>query len=302
MDKLTLDDFAVFTEIASAQTLSKVARQRDVAVSFVSRALSRIEAQCGLLLVHRTTHGLALSDDGEVFLEHAHRMLSERNLLTDSIGSRKRTIHGNVRISISELFAEFCLIPKLAELRILHPSLKVIVQIDDGLINLSHEPIDIIVRSGIPPQPEYVIRNLGRHGRALYASPSYLKKFGTPRIPSDLKRHSIITNTLVHSHNQWSFSENAQAYALNMEGHISLNSSAAVVCAALNGAGIARLNDVIAGSLVKEGRLKSVLDKYNKREDFPVYAAILSERHRAPKIRAVIAFLETCFAAFQLKT
>jgi DNA-binding transcriptional LysR family regulator len=299
MDKLTLDDFALFAEIASTQSLSQVARQRDVAVSYVSRGLSRIEVQCGLRLAHRTTHGLALTDDGEVFLEHAHRILSERNLLSDSVGSRKRTINGTVRISISELFAEFCLIPKLAELRVLHPNLRLVIQIDDALVNLSSEPVDIIVRGGMPPQPEFVIRNLGRHGRGLYASPNYLKKFGTPRNPAELKVHSIITNTLVHSHNQWSFIENSQAYTLNMVGQISVNSSAAVVRAALSGAGIASLNDVVAGALVNEGKLKPVLAKYVKREDLPVYAAILSERHRAPKIRAVISFLETCFESFQ---
>jgi len=46
---------------------------------------------------------------------------------------------------------------------------------------------------------------LGKHGRALYAAPTYLKKNGMPTKPDDLKSHSLITNTSTPSYNQWSF-------------------------------------------------------------------------------------------------
>ena len=48
--------------------LSAVARERDVAVSQISRAMSQLEARYGVSLLRRTTHGLSLTGEGEVFL------------------------------------------------------------------------------------------------------------------------------------------------------------------------------------------------------------------------------------------
>jgi DNA-binding transcriptional LysR family regulator len=74
MDTLAFDDLKLFARVAALGSLSAAARERDVPVSQVSRALSRIEKTCGARLVHRSTHGLSLSAEGETFLEHCHRI------------------------------------------------------------------------------------------------------------------------------------------------------------------------------------------------------------------------------------
>ena len=66
------------------------------------------------------------------------------------------------------------------------------------------------------------------------------------------------------------------------------------------GAGIARINDVIGDTLVKEGRLRPVLPKFVHAGRNPVYAVILSTRHRAPKIVATMDFLQSCFHEFRM--
>lgn len=110
MDNLTLDDFALFVQIASAHSFSTVARERNVAASHVSRGMARIEAACGLRLAHRTTHSLSLTEEGEIFLEHARRILGEYAQLRDGFGGRSLHIGGTVRISVSQLLAEYVLI------------------------------------------------------------------------------------------------------------------------------------------------------------------------------------------------
>src|SRR3990167_3930312 len=56
MNSLTLDDFHLFSRIAATQSLSEVARERNVAASQISRGLRRIEMACGLRLGGRTPH------------------------------------------------------------------------------------------------------------------------------------------------------------------------------------------------------------------------------------------------------
>ena len=299
MKNLTLDDFALFMEVAAAQSLSQVARDRQVAASHVSRHFARIEAESKLRLAHRTTHSLSLTDDGELFLEHAQRIVAEHTQLSDGLMLRAKAVNGTVRISVSQLFAQYVVIPRLAELRHQQPSLSIDLQIDDTLVNMAHAGIDIAVRAGVTPIDTVIARDLGQHCRALYASPAYLKKHGSPRLPVDLSGHSLITNTAVAAHNRWQFSVKGQTVQHDIRGQIRVNSSAAVVALVLAGAGIGRINDVVANVLVMQGLLKPVLGRYNVPAQYPVYAAILAERHRAPKIRVTVDFLALCFAAFK---
>jgi DNA-binding transcriptional LysR family regulator len=298
MKNLTLDDFALFMEVAAAQSLSRVARDRQVAASHVSRHFARIEAECQLRLAHRTTHSLSLTDDGEAFLEVARRIAQEQAQLQDSIGVRSHAVSGTVRISVSQLFAQYVVMPRLAVLSALHPDLRVDLHIDDRLVNMAGEGIDITVRAGVPPLDTLIVRSLGTHGRALYAAPSYLKKHGTPCLPDHLKSHGLITNSAVAAHNRWQFLIKGRAVEELVRGHVRVNSSAAVVTLAVAGAGIGRINDVVGEQLVLKGQLKQVLGRYTIPAQYPVYAAILAERHRAPKIRATMEFLTECFVDF----
>ncbi len=74
MEGLALDDLKLFARVAALGTLSAVARERDVPVSQVSRALTRLERTCGARLIHRSTHGLALTAEGETFLDYCRRI------------------------------------------------------------------------------------------------------------------------------------------------------------------------------------------------------------------------------------
>ncbi len=298
MRDLNLDDFALFAQIAAAHSFSTVARERNVAASRISRGMARIEAACGLRLANRTTHSLSLTEEGEIFLEHARRILDEYAQLRDGFGGRSQHIVGTVRISVSQLLAEYVLIPKLHILGARHPGLTVELQLEDRVVDMADESIDIAIRAGVDPAQASVARSLGCHGRALYASPAYLRKHGVPKCVEDLAAHRLISNASTRSHNQWVFRVDGVPTVLNIRGDVQVNSSAAVVSLALAGAGIARVNDVVGRCLVEQGRLKPVLSKLVEPGNHSIYGAILSTRHRAPKMLATMDFLQACFALF----
>lgn len=301
MNNLNFDDFHLFSRIAATQSLSDVARERNVAASQVSRGLRRIEAECGLRLAHRTTHGLSLTEDGEIFLEYAQRILDEQHQLRDHIGQRSRSVSGVVHIGVGQLLAEHVLIPQLARLRAQHPALGVRLHIDDRLSRMADEGIDIAVRAGIPPADTVVARLLGTHGRALYAAPGYLRQHGTPRTPADLDRHTLIANTAAPSHNRWDFTFKGEPLSRETLGDLRVNSSSAVVSLALAGAGIARINDVLGNRFVAQGLMKPVLARHVVPGDHHIHAVVLASRDRAPRIRATMDFLLESFSVFRPK-
>lgn len=293
MDQLGFEDFELFDRIAATRSLSEVARERGVASSNVSRALGRIEAACGLRLAHRSTHGLALTDEGELFLEHAQRMLTERRALQASLSPRRTAVAGLLRLALSRLLAEYIVVPSLPALRATHPDLQVELCLGDRLARMADEGIDIAVRAGVAPAGHHVVRPLARYGRRLYAAPAYLARHGAPRNVAELAAHALIGNTAVPGHNLWTFHG---APSLPVQGQLRADCSAAVVALALAGAGIASLNDLVAEPLVRQGRLQPVLASCVDPGEHGIQAVVLAERHRAPRIRAMLAHLQAAFA------
>jgi molybdenum-dependent DNA-binding transcriptional regulator ModE len=116
MQGLGFDDLRLFARVAALGSLSAAARERDVPVSQVSRALTRIERSCGVRLVHRSTHGLALSAEGETFLGYCQRVTAALDELEGDFASQAREPSGLVRVAASSVVAQYLLLPSLAGL------------------------------------------------------------------------------------------------------------------------------------------------------------------------------------------
>ena len=101
--------------------LSAVARERDVAVSQISRAMSQLEARYGVSLLRRTTHGLSLTGEGEVFLGYCRA--SRRRLMNSTANfHHARATCDIVRVAVSANMAQHVIVPSLPELVARHPA------------------------------------------------------------------------------------------------------------------------------------------------------------------------------------
>ena len=287
---MNLDDLRLFVRVAELGTLSSVARERDVAVSQISRTMSQLEAHCGVQLLRRTTHGLSLTAEGEVFLGYCRNIAQTLDELDGEFTSRARNVRGVVRVAVSANMAQHVLVPSLPALVARHPGLTIELQVSDALVDMSRDGIDIAIRTGSTQTEEVIARQIGSHGRRLYASPAYLKKHGKPKHPDDLAKHRIITTSTAPRLNDWPFVLDGKTVVRPMHGHLRASSTAITQEMALAGLGICRVHDLIAAPLVRRGELVEVLARFTDQQVVPVYAMMLPERHRLPKIRACVDF------------
>lgn len=285
---MNLDDTALFVRIVELGTLSAAARERQVPVSQVTRALVRLEAQCGVRLLHRSTHGLSLTDEGDSFLRHARRLLDIEAELRSDITGKLAGPSGWVRLSVSPIIAQALVVPSLPSLVQRHPQLQVELSADDRVVDMAREGIDIAIRTGPAASDTLVARPIGRLTRRLYAAPAYAQRHGLPAHPDELARHRLIGNSGVASLNQWRFARGAEQQVINVRGHSRTDNTAVVLAMALHGLGIARLVDFVGEPLVASGQLLPVLRDWSAEAPVPVLAVMLQERHRLPKIRACI--------------
>lgn len=297
MDQLTLGELKLFTRVAALGSLSAVARERHVAVSQVSRALARIEAACGARLVHRSTHALALSAEGEALLEHCRRIVGTVEELEGEFHQQAGTASGLVRVAASTVIAQHLIVPSLAGLHERHPRLRVEVAVSDQLVDMTRDAIDIAIRTGATMPEQLVARPIGQLGRALYAAPAYAQRHGLPARPADLAQHALVTNSAVAHLNQWPFVVEGAALRHAADGRWRSNDTGLAAQMVLQGLGIGRLSTLAAEPLLRAGRLLAVLPEFVDPQPLPVYAVYAGARGRLPKIRACVDWWADWFAS-----
>jgi len=290
MDNLAFDDLKLFARVAALGSLSAVARERNVPVSQISRALARIEKTCGARLVHRSTHGLSLSAEGSTFLAYCHRITGAIDELQGEFTHQAGEASGMVRIAASSVIAQYLLLPSLSALNQRHPNLRVDLEVSDQLADMARAGIDIAIRSGTTLPETQVARALGHLDRALYAAPSYAKSAGLPKHPDELRQHRLIINSAAPHLNQWPFVVDGQPVVVPAEGYWRINDTGQAANMVLQGLGIGRLTTLAAEPLVRQGLLVRVLPAYVEHKPLPLYAITASARQRLPKIRACIEF------------
>ena len=285
---LQLDDLALFVRIVALGSLSAAARERNVPVSQVTRSLARLEAACSVRLLHRSTHGLSLTDEGDSVLAYARRLLDTSAELQSELSGKVSGPSGWVRISVSPILAQAVIVPSLNALYDRHPQLHVDIAADDRMADMAREGIDIAIRTGALATDTVVARQIGQLTRSLYAAPAYLARFGAPRDVDDLMRHRLIANSANPALNQWATGSGRQARVVEVQGHTRTDNTAIVLALAQHGVGIARIIDIVAQPLVFSGALMPVLPDEFVTPPLPIHAVMLQERHRLPKIRACI--------------
>lgn len=292
---MDLDDAALFLRIVELGTLSAAARERNWPVSQVSRVLARLEARCGVRLLHRNTHGLSLTDEGDTVLAHARRLLDVRAELDSALSGRLAGPSGWVRLSVSTITAETVIAPSLPSLHARYPQLQLDISTDDRVVDLVREGVDIAIRTGSPASDTLVARQIGVLSRGLYAAPSYVRRHGLPETPQALDQHRLVGNSVHPALNLWPMTPGDGAprprstETYTARGHTRADSTAVVLSLVRAGAGIGRIINIAAEPLVAAGQLVPVLPGFNQGEPVPLYAVMLQERHRLPKLRACIA-------------
>ena len=99
---LNWDDYRIFLAVADNGSLSGAARQLKVTHSTVFRRISAMEDRLGLLLFDRQPSGYRLTLAGEEVVEHARRMESESEAITEKLSGGDLKLSGTIRVATME--------------------------------------------------------------------------------------------------------------------------------------------------------------------------------------------------------
>lgn len=282
----------VFIKIVECNSLSVAAQKLHLTPSAISRTLTKLEEQLGVILLKRTTRNIILTDAGSYLYNQANNLLSNLDESLIKTASFYTHPHGQLKITCSIAFGTLHLIRLFGEYKTNYPEVSLSIDLNDQLVNLNEENYDIALRITATPPNNFSLRKICPINWVYCASARYLEKKGIPLTIKELEDYDCLINSNIF--HAWKFKdENDNVISVKGNNTILANSTLALVQAALNHQGIVYLPTYMLGEHLKAKELIPLfLPKYEKENTtYSLYALYCPSRYHDPKIRSFIDFL-----------
>lgn len=293
-------ELGFFSTLAAAGSLSAAAREMGVTTPAVSKRLALMEARLGVTLVNRTTRRMGLTPEGELYLAHARRILGEIEDMAQLLGQAKGEPQGLLRVNATLGFGRSHVAPVISRFARRYPEVDVQLQLSVNPPPLTDDAFDVCIRFGVPPDTRVIARRIASNRRLLCASPAYLARAGTPKVPNDLTRHACIgIRQGDEAYGTWRLTSGRGAtqrtQALKTRGPLTTNDGEIAVSWALDGHGIVMRAEWDIARYLRSGRLVQVLPGYRTPE--ADIHAVYPQRHQlSTRVRAFVDFMAAALA------
>ena len=288
----------VFACVVEKNSFSGAARELGITTSAVSQQIRSLEHDMEVVLLHRSTRKLSLTEAGQAFFHSCQEMLSAAERGKIRINELRDDLVGELRIASTPELCANHVIPALSHWMSAHRSLSVHLEADNQYIDLIDGRIDIALRMSprIEDQNLQVVP-LAHVEQVLVAAPSYINQTSLISRPEDLQNHDLLHINLVKNYQQFSFEHVSTHERTHIEvnSRFTTNNVLAAKSMCLQGHGVARIlyldiqKDLLNGSLVEvlpEWRLPS----------FTLYAVMCKRDQQPTKIHRCLDALKQYFS------
>lgn len=283
-----------FVEVAQRGSMSAAARAEGVAPAMIGRRIDALEQRLGVKLLQRSTRVLALTQEGQVFLEDCQRILMELQTAEDAISERSLQAKGHLSLSAPAGFGRQHVAPLLPAFLAQHRDLSINLSLNDRVIDLIADGVDVAIRIAALQDSNLVGVKLADNHRVVVAAPAYLARFGTPQTPADLAQHNCLSFSHDASQRGWTFKVDGKLQTVKVNGNLVCNDGAVLHDWALAGQGLAWRSIWEVAEALRQGKLVSVLESFQAPGN-DIYAVYAQRRHQPLRIRVLLEYLKACY-------
>ncbi|WP_181962498.1 LysR substrate-binding domain-containing protein [Klebsiella pneumoniae] len=289
-----LNDLRVFMLVARRAGFAAAAEELGVSPAFVSKRVSLLEQTLNVMLLHRTTRRVTITEEGERIYEWAQRILQDVDEMMDELSDVRQVPQGTLRIISSFGFGRRVVAPALSALALQYPQLELRFDVQDRLVDLVNEGVDLDIRVGDDIAPNLIARQLAANHRVLCASPQFLARHASPKQLSDLAAlPCLVIKERDHPFGVWQLHSKEGQHAIKVTGPLSSNHGEIVHQWCLDGQGIALRSWWDVRENIASGHLVQVLPDYWQPAN--VWAVYVSRLATSAKIRTTVEFLRHYF-------
>lgn len=283
------DKLRIFHTVAREGSFTRAGEKLGLSQSAISRQISSLEDSVSVALFHRHARGLILTEQGELLYDTTQEILKKVSHIEGQIMDTRQRAGGPLMVTMMEFFGTSWLFPKLKDLRLSHPDLKLTLLFDDRILNLGMREADIALRMNKPDQPDLIQRHLTTLGFHICATKAYLDEHGRPERLHDLHDHWLLgyisQAVAPFPHVNWLLDEIDAN--LSLDNIMQVNSINGMMQATKNHAGIAMLPDYI---IAADPNLEVILPQIT-RPDIDLFFVYAEERRNSRRISTFRDFL-----------
>ena len=287
--KSTLEELQAFINIVDSGSIVAAATHLEQTTSGVSRALQRLESKLNVTLLERTTRKLKLTQEGQLFLAKARKIVHDLNEAEDALLKSDSDTSGLIRVDSATPFVLNVIAPLMQEFSRLYPEIEIELNSNDQIIDLLEHKTDVAIRFGDLNDSSLHARLLCKSRLYIVASPEYLATHGYPETPQDILNHTQIGFSKVSRLNTWPIRVNGER--LTVKPKIKASSGETVRQLCLRGHGIARLSEFEILKDIKQGRLIALFEDQIELYEQHIHAVYYQQEHLPKRVRLFIEFL-----------
>lgn len=287
--KSTIEELQAFVTIVDSGSIVMAAERLEQTASGLSRALQRLESKLNVTLLERTTRKLKLTQEGQLFLTKARRILNELAEAEDSLLKSDKEISGLIRIDSATPFVLHVIVPLMQEFMQKHPNIQIELNNHDQVIDLLEHQTDVAIRFGELTDSTLHAKLLCHSRLYIVASPQYLAQYGLPQDPIELLTHDLIGFSQVQHLNTWPIKVNGKAFVSRPK--MKASNGETVRQLALEGVGITCLSRFLVQDDLKAGRLVALFEDQIELYYQKIHAVYYLQEHLPKRVRLFIEFL-----------
>ncbi len=182
----------IFQTVAENGSFTRAGDMLDLSQSAVSRQIAALENSLGVVLFHRHSRGLLLTEQGEALYRAAREVSAKLTMTEAQIADSRDRPSGPLKITTTLAFGSVWLTPRLRAFHNLYPEIVITLLTSDDFLDLSMREADVAIRMSEPTEPDLVRRHLMTVHWHIYGSPDYLARYGPIETVDDLARQQLI--------------------------------------------------------------------------------------------------------------
>ncbi|AIK95813.1 hypothetical protein ID47_02280 [Candidatus Paracaedibacter acanthamoebae] len=275
--------------VAREGSMTKAAAKLNVSQPSLSVLIGDLEYNLKTQLFERLPAGVRLTAQGERLYAFAEKMLEQTDNFEKNFHEKEEEAEGEIKIITTPFVGAEWLVPHLTDFLKKHPKINIRILLRSENINLQEG--DIAILTPVPQQPHLIQQHLFTVQVRLFASLSYIKKYGTPQTPQDLDNHHLITYKGNHyspyGSINWVLNLGNTDRNLPRKSYFEIDSLHGMLRSAIQGLGIVELPNY---SIILDSGLIEVLPAV-KGPETPIYFIFPKTRKSSKKINLLLEYL-----------
>jgi DNA-binding transcriptional LysR family regulator len=293
--KATFDRFYSYNIILTVireGSFVAASRRLNTTASNITKEIKKLEKHLGVILFHRTTRSIALTEEGVMAIEKFKNIIQLNNELEEDLKGNKFVSKGNLKVTVPTTLGQVLISKLIARFQVENPYIEIDLVLSDNVLDPIEHGIDLSVRSAYNlVDSSFFAQDIGQLERVICASPNYIEHFKKPTKITDLENHNCLLHMRGSSPYVWTVKKNNKELQISIQGSYKSNNLLSLVDACRTGIGILNCPKYLVEKDLKSGELVQLFKSW-KLPSHHIYLITTMKPTQSKRLNNLVNFLK----------